>query len=76
MIEKKPCQEFLDWCHGYGNRKRLSEYLGCSVAAISQWGGIVPPERVPAVAHFTKIARATLRPDLYSREAGRLPHDG
>jgi DNA-binding transcriptional regulator YdaS (Cro superfamily) len=47
-----------------GRKSRLTEHLGLSSGALSQWQR-VPAERVRKVSRFTQIPMHLLRPDLY-----------
>lgn len=48
-----------------GNKAFLAAQLGITHAAVQQWGGRVPAERVVDVERITGIPREALRPDLY-----------
>lgn len=50
-----------------GNTARLANALGITHAAVGQWRGKCPAERVIAVEEITGIPREALRPDLYRR---------
>ena len=50
-----------------GNTARLANALGISHAAVTQWKGKCPAERVISVEEVTGIPREALRPDLYRR---------
>ena len=50
-----------------GNTARLANALGITHAAVTQWKGKCPAERVISVEVVTGIPREALRPDLYRR---------
>lgn len=52
-----------------GGVTRLSEALGVTRSAVSQWPR-VPAERVLRVEEVTKIPRHELRPDIYPPPEG------
>ena len=47
-----------------GRLSRLSEALGITAGAISQWEE-VPAERMGAISRFTGISLRKLRPDIF-----------
>lgn len=51
-----------------GATAQLARAIGVTHAAVRQWGGHVPANRVVAVEGATGIPREELRPDLYRRE--------
>lgn len=54
-----------------GSRDKLAEKLGITGAAISQWGGIVPPARLFHVAAHSGVSIERLRPDLTKPASAR-----
>lgn len=59
-----PLQEFLAV---RGAMSGLAKALDITHAAVAQWGGRCPAERVIDVERITGIPREALRPDLYRR---------
>lgn len=53
----------------------LARGLGISHAAVSQWSGHCPAERVVDVERITGIPREELRPDLYRRDPAPSPQE-
>lgn len=51
-----------------GRVAQLARGLGITHAAVRQWEGHCPAERVVQVESLTGIPREALRPDLYRRE--------
>lgn len=51
-----------------GRVASLARGLVISHAAVRQWNGVCPAERVVDVERVTGIPREALRPDLYRRE--------
>lgn len=50
-----------------GRVAKLAKDLHITHAAVRQWGGRCPAERVVEVEYITGIPREALRPDLYRR---------
>jgi DNA-binding transcriptional regulator YdaS (Cro superfamily) len=50
-----------------GAMSDLAKALGITHAAVGQWAGRCPAERVVDVERITGIPREALRPDLYRR---------
>lgn len=50
-----------------GNNADIARLLGISAAAVSRWGGIVPPDRAIEIERKTdgKVTRYELRPDYF-----------
>lgn len=67
-----PLSEYLQT---RGNASRLANGLGITHAAVSQWEGRCPAERVVDVERITGIPREALRPDLYRRAPANAAHD-
>jgi hypothetical protein len=58
-----------------GRLSRLSEALGITAGAISQWTE-VPAERMGDVSRFTGIPLRKLRPDIFERAKTPAQHTG
>ena len=56
-----------------GATAELAKAKGISHAAVRQWAGHCPAERVIEVERITGIPREALRPDLYRREPTSAP---
>lgn len=59
-----------------GNKATLARKLGISRAAISDWGGVIPLERVPAVERVTGVPRDLLRPDFFTKPTKKPGNGG
>lgn len=59
---------FQEYVARRGATAELARVLGVTPAAIRQWDGHIPAERVVAVEAATGIPREALRPDLFRRE--------
>ena len=59
---------FQQYLSVYGNISKLARRLGISHAAVQQWRGVVPYERIIDVERATGIPREALRPELYARD--------
>lgn len=54
-----------------GKNADVAKLLGISAAAVSKWGGVVPPERAIEIEKKThgKITRHDIRPDFFGKAA-------
>jgi DNA-binding transcriptional regulator YdaS (Cro superfamily) len=59
---------FEEFLGRHGATAELARGLGVTHAAVRQWEGRVPAERVIEVERLTGIPREALRPDLYRRD--------
>jgi DNA-binding transcriptional regulator YdaS (Cro superfamily) len=66
-----PLSEYLQT---RGNASKLARDLGITHAAVGQWQGKCPAERVVEVERITGIPREALRPDLYRRAPANESH--
>jgi DNA-binding transcriptional regulator YdaS (Cro superfamily) len=55
----------LDVYRAYGSASQLARALGITRQCVCQWRK-VPLKHVRAIAQFTGISRAVLRPDIYA----------
>jgi len=54
-----------------GNNADIARLLGISAAAVSRWGGVVPPSRAIEIEKKTggKVTRHEIRPDYFGPPA-------
>lgn len=54
-----------------GRNADIAKLLGISAAAVSKWGGIVPPDRAIEIEKKTKgrVTRRDIRPDFFGKAA-------